>query len=64
MVNTAKVPLEEAVKMASLTPARVMRIDQSKGSITPGKDADIIVFNENIQVQLVMINGEVTINHI
>lgn len=62
MVNVAEVPLTEAVKMITLSPARVMRIDQAKGSITPGKDADIIVFDEDIHVQLTMIRGEITMN--
>lgn len=62
MVNVAQVPLTEAVKMITLSPARVMRIDQAKGSITPGKDADIIVFDEDIHVQFTMIRGEITMN--
>lgn len=64
MINVAKVPLVEAVKMITLSPARVMRIDQKKGSITPGKDADIIVFDENIHVQFTMVRGEITMNQI
>lgn len=53
------VSLIEAVRMASLVPARVMNIDQNKGSITPGKDADIILFNENIDVSMTMVKGQV-----
>lgn len=64
MVNVAKVPLVEAVKMITLSPARVMRMDQIKGSITPGKDADIIVFDENIHVQFTMVRGAITMNKI
>ncbi len=64
MINLAGVPLVDAIKMISLTPAKVMRIDNKKGSITPGKDADIIVFNDNINVQLVMIQGDITLNEI
>ncbi|WP_313132310.1 N-acetylglucosamine-6-phosphate deacetylase [Anaerocolumna sp.] len=64
MVNVAQVPLTEAVKMITLSPARVMRIEQAKGSITPGKDADLIVFDENIRVQFTMIQGEITMNQI
>ncbi len=35
----------EAVRMASLTPARVIGVDARKGSIEPGKDADLVVFD-------------------
>jgi N-acetylglucosamine-6-phosphate deacetylase len=34
------VPLVEAVRMASLTPARVIGADERKGSLAPGKDAE------------------------
>jgi N-acetylglucosamine-6-phosphate deacetylase len=50
-------PLYEAVRMASLTPARVIGIDTHKGSLTPGKDADLVVFEEDFQPWRVMIGG-------
>lgn len=59
MVNTAGISLIEAVRMISLTPARIMKIDKHKGSITPGKDADIVIFDDNIQIQNTIVNGEV-----
>ena len=57
MVNIAEVPLFEAVKMASATPARYLGIFDSKGSIEKGKDADIILFDEDIQVKAVYVGG-------
>lgn len=59
MHQLAKVPLLEAVKMMTLTPARIMGIDQNKGSISPGKDADLVVFDKDINISLVMKNGEI-----
>lgn len=50
-------PLYEAVNMASLYPARVLDIADSKGSIAPGKDADVIVCDENFNVDAVLIGG-------
>lgn len=50
-------PLHEVVKMASLTPARLMNIHARKGSVCPQKDADLIVFNEKIQISHVMVRG-------
>jgi N-acetylglucosamine-6-phosphate deacetylase len=59
MVQLAEVPLAEAVKMMSHTPARIMGVDRQKGSIAAGKDADLVAFDDNIDVSLVMVRGEV-----
>ena len=57
--DRAEVPVEEAVKMATLTPAHILGVDQNKGSIEPGKDADILLFDENVNVSLTMLKGKV-----
>lgn len=59
MIKMADVPLTEAVRMASTTPARIMGVDSRKGSLAKGKDADIVLFNENIDVSYTIINGEI-----
>lgn len=59
MVNIAEVPLEEAVRMMTLTPARMMKIDQQKGSIQKGKDADFVIFDDNINVSHTILGGNV-----
>jgi len=59
MVTIAGVSLLEAIQMASLTPATIMKIDDKKGSLEIGKDADIVIFDENINVQVTIINGKV-----
>lgn len=41
------VPLHEAVNCASLNPARVLGIEARKGSLAPGKDADIAIFDND-----------------
>ena len=58
MVNLADVPLVDAVKMASLTPARILGI-KNKGSLEAGYDADIVIFDENINVVNTIVNGRV-----
>lgn len=50
-------PLYEVVKMASLTPAKLLGIADRKGSIAIGKDADLLVFDENIQIETIMVRG-------
>jgi len=64
MVDLAGIPIHEAVKMVTLTPARVMRIDDKKGSLAIGKDADIVVFDKNINLLMVIVGGDIRINNI
>lgn len=59
MVNVAEVPLVEAVRMMTLTPARIMKIDGEKGSIQKGKDADFVIFDNNINVSHTILEGNV-----
>ena len=49
----------KAVQMITLTPAQLMKIDSYKGSIAVGKDADIILFDKDINVSMTMIDGKV-----
>ncbi|AEE90666.1 N-acetylglucosamine-6-phosphate deacetylase [Tepidanaerobacter acetatoxydans Re1] len=50
MVKMVGVPLQDAVRMASLNPARAIGIDRYKGSIEIGKDADLIIFDEELNI--------------
>lgn len=59
MVQIADVPLLEAVKMASLTPANILGLGASKGSLIAGKDADIVIFDEDIRVSTTIVGGNV-----
>jgi N-acetylglucosamine-6-phosphate deacetylase len=58
MHSLTNAPLHEVVRMASLTPAKLLKIEDKKGSICVGKDADLIVFNDKIEIQKVMVRGE------
>lgn len=62
MINMADVPLLEAVKMASQTPANILGLGSSKGSLISGKDADIVIFDENINVSTTIVQGRVIYN--
>lgn len=59
MVRLADVPLLHAVLMMSTTPARIMGVEDRKGSLIPGKDADIVLFDDNINIQKTMIRGDI-----
>ena len=51
------VPLETAVRMASLTPARIAGFDREIGSIAPGKRADLVVLDRELRVRGVYRDG-------
>lgn len=50
-------PIWEAVKKASLNPARSVGEDESIGSLTVGKRADIVICDSNINIQKTIIGG-------
>ncbi|GAB3770369.1 N-acetylglucosamine-6-phosphate deacetylase [Spirosoma horti] len=59
MVQLADVSLLDAVRMASTTPARIMGVDARKGSLVAGKDADLVIFDENITINTTIVNGQI-----
>jgi len=58
LTDVVEIPLVEAVRMASLTPARVIHADLTKGSLEAGKDADLVVYEPDFQAWRVMVGGE------
>ena len=50
-------PLAEVVRMASLTPARILGRDNEIGSIAPGKKADLVVLDAKLMVRQVYVDG-------
>ena len=59
IVTLGMVPVTEALKMASLIPARVLGIQDYKGSILPGYDADIAILDKYFNVHLTMVKGNI-----
>ena len=58
IVHSVGYSLAEAVKMASLIPAVVIGVDGRKGSLEPGKDADLVVVDEEVEVYMTVIKGQ------
>ena len=56
-VKEAGIPLSDAVRMITSTPARILGLT-NKGCIAPGMDADLVVFDEEIMVKKVFAMGE------
>ncbi len=57
MVQIAGCSVVDAVKMMTQNPARFMGLTARKGSIAPGKDADIVLFDDDIRVSHVLVAG-------
>ena len=49
-VQKAEIPLEDVIRMATETPARIMGVYDRKGSLAPGKDADIMMFDKDLNL--------------
>lgn len=58
MIYKKNLPIHEVVKMASLNPAKAIDIDDKKGSIETGKDADLILFDRDINILASIIGGK------
>ncbi len=58
------VPLKDAVKMATLNPARAMGFASRLGSIAEGKDASLAVIDEDVNVYLTMVKGKIVYNNL
>jgi N-acetylglucosamine-6-phosphate deacetylase len=50
-------PLHEVIRMASLTPARILGIDRETGSLEVGKRADLVVLDPDLAVKRVYVSG-------
>lgn len=58
LVKDADIPLVDAVRMATLTPAGVVRIEQDCGSIAIGKRADFCIMDKNLEVSETIVEGK------
>jgi N-acetylglucosamine-6-phosphate deacetylase len=58
IVRSVGCSLAEAVNIASLNPAALIGVDDRKGSLEPGKDADLVVIDEEVKVYMTMVKGQ------
>jgi len=56
-VNYVGITLEEAIRMATLYPAKAISVDHKLGSIEQGKIANLAIFNQRYQVTATVVNG-------
>ncbi|WP_461615394.1 N-acetylglucosamine-6-phosphate deacetylase [Clostridium sp. Marseille-QA1073] len=57
MVSMLNIPIQDAVRMASLSPGEAIGVSKHKGSIEIGKDADMLLFDDDINISSVFIAG-------
>lgn len=57
MMKFTGIHLEEAVKLASENPAKQLKVFNRKGSIAAGKDADLVVLDENLDISMTFCRG-------
>lgn len=54
-------PLYEAVKMATYNAARHCKVEDRKGLIKEGYDADLLLFDEDVNIKTVIVNGKILV---
>ena len=58
MTKQAGLPLCEVISMITVNPAREIGISDRKGRLLPGMDADLVLFDDDVNVKRVVIGGE------
>ena len=58
------IPEKQAVKPATITPAKAIRADRETGSIEEGKLADILVVDKDYNIKLVIVKGKIKVNNL
>ena len=64
MRELGEIPLVDVVRMMTHTPARIMKLDDKIGTLASGMDADIVIFNDQIQVSRTILKGKVEIEQV
>jgi beta-aspartyl-dipeptidase (metallo-type) len=57
LVREEGLGLPDALRLATLHPARALGLEARKGSLAPGKDADIVVMDSELSIQQVYARG-------
>lgn len=62
MVEQVEVPLEDAIRMVSETPSKIMNVYDRKGSLAKGKDADILILDDSLNIRCIWQMGKIIEN--
>jgi len=61
LINLVGLSMKDAVRMATINPAKEIGISKNKGSLEIGKDADILICNPDYTVNKVFVQGQVIV---
>lgn len=59
LVEQVNLPLEDVVRLATINPAKFIKIDDRKGSLVEGKDADVVIFDRDLNVLSTIVEGRI-----
>ncbi|MBX4261097.1 N-acetylglucosamine-6-phosphate deacetylase [Clostridium estertheticum] len=59
MLRNSDLKIYDVVAMATINPAKVINMDNKKGSLEIGYDADIAIFNDDIDVSFTIVEGKI-----
>jgi N-acetylglucosamine-6-phosphate deacetylase len=59
MIDLAGISLMDTIRMITETPARILGVQDQKGTLQVGKDADILIFDNDIRILWTIVNGRI-----
>lgn len=63
-IKNTNLSINEAINLASLNPAKSINMDKTKGSLDINKDADIALFDDEMNCYMTISNGEIIFNNL
>ncbi len=63
-IKNTNLSINEAINLASLNPAKSINMDKTKGSLEIDKDADIALFDDEMNCYMTISNGEIIFNNL
>lgn len=57
-VQRCEIPIEKALKTVTSNPARILNIEHCKGGISEGKDADMVIADKSLDIEMVLAKGK------
>lgn len=63
-LNAVGIPMWEVIGMMTVNPAKLLGIDDRKGKIAVGYDADLAVFSKDVYSKMTVVNGEIVYDNI
>ena len=64
LINFTDCPLDVAIRAATENPAHLLGLENKKGSITAGKDADLVLLDEDLSVHTTIVAGKIKSHHL